>query len=136
MFAMMLWFHVMPTYRLLALPLFIAYATITALGIGLWCSALNVKYRDFRYIIPFVAQIGLYVSPVGFDSSMVPEKWRLIYYINPMVAVIDGFRWSLLGQNFQIYWPGFSLSLVLVIVLLYTGIGFFRRTENTFADII
>ena len=136
MFAMMLWFHVMPTYRLLALPLFIAYATITALGIGLWCSALNVKYRDFRYIIPFVAQIGLYVSPVGFDSSMVPEKWRLIYYITPMVAVIDGFRWSLLGQNFQIYWPGFSLSLVLVIVLLYTGIGFFRRTENTFADII
>ncbi|WP_050463152.1 ABC transporter permease [Herbaspirillum autotrophicum] len=136
MFGMMLWYQVMPTFRLLVLPLFILYATATAMGIGLWCAALNVKYRDFRYIIPFVAQIGLYVSPVGFDSSMIPEQWRLIYYINPMVAVIDGFRWSLLGQNFELYWPGFILSLTLVVTLLVTGITFFRRTENTFADVI
>lgn len=136
MFGMMLWYGVAPTFRLLVLPLFILYATAAALGIGLWCAALNVKYRDFRYIIPFVAQIGLYVSPVGFDSRMIPEQWKLIYYINPMVAVIDGFRWSLLGQSFEIYWPGFILSLTLVVFLLATGVTFFRHTENTFADVI
>jgi lipopolysaccharide transport system permease protein len=136
MFGMMWWYHVIPTLRVLALPLFIFYATAASMGVGLWCAALNVKYRDFRYIIPFVAQIGLYISPVGFDSSMISEKWRLIYYINPMVAVIDGFRWSLLGQNFRLYVPGFILSLTLVATLLFTGIAYFRRTENTFADVI
>jgi lipopolysaccharide transport system permease protein len=136
MIAMMIWYEVMPTIRLFALPLFILYATATAFGLGLWCAALNVKYRDFRYIIPFVAQIGLYISPVGFDSSMIPEKWRLLYYLNPMAAVIDGFRWAFLGQNFEIYVPGFVLSLSLVVILLFSGIAFFRRTENTFADII
>lgn len=136
MLVMMLWYGVFPSFRLLLLPFFILYAAAAAIGIGLWFAALNVKYRDFRYMIPFLAQLGLYVSPVGFDSGMIPEKWRLLYYVNPMVAVIDGFRWSILGQSFEIYLPGFIISLAFVIVLLISGVVFFRRTENTFADVI
>jgi lipopolysaccharide transport system permease protein len=106
------------------------------MGAGLWTAALNVKYRDFRYIIPFVVQFGLYVSPVGFSSAIVPEQWRLLYSLNPMVGVIDGFRWAILGGNTQLYWPGFLLSLFLVVVILATGIAYFRKTEKTFADVI
>jgi len=116
--------------------LFTGIAFAAAMGAGLWIAALNVKYRDFRYIIPFVAQIGLYVSPIGFSSSIVPENWRLLYSFNPMVGVIDGFRWAILGGNIQLYWPGFSLSLVLVVVMLVTGIMYFRKTEKSFADVI
>jgi len=133
---LMLWYGFTPDWRIIALPLFTGIAFAAAMGAGLWIAALNVKYRDFRYIIPFVAQIGLYVSPIGFSSSIVPENWRLLYSFNPMVGVIDGFRWAILGGNIQLYWPGFSLSLVLVVVMLVTGIMYFRKTEKSFADVI
>ena len=133
---LMLWYGFMPDWRLLTLPLFILVAFAAAMGAGLWVAALNVKYRDFRYIIPFVVQLGLYVSPVGFSSTIVPEQWRLLYSLNPMVGVIDGFRWAILGGNTQFYWPGFLLSLGLVTLLLITGIFYFRKTERGFADLI
>ncbi len=106
------------------------------MGAGLWVAALNVKYRDFRYIVPFVVSLGLYISPVGFSSSIVPDNWRLLYSLNPMVGVIDGFRWAILGGNTQLYWPGFLLSIVLASLLLVTGVVYFRKTERTFADVI
>ena len=133
---LMLWYGFAPDWRVFTLPLFICIAFAAAMGAGLWTAALNVKYRDFRYIIPFVVQFGLYVSPVGFSSAIVPEQWRLLYSLNPMVGVIDGFRWAILGGNFQLYWPGFLLSMFLVIVILVTGIYYFRKTEKTFADVI
>ena len=136
MVGLMLWYGFAPDWRIFTLPLFIFIAFVSAMGAGLWTAALNVKYRDFRYIIPFVVQFGLYVSPVGFSSTIVPEQWRLLYSINPMVGVIDGFRWAILGGNTQLYWPGFLLSLFLVLVILVTGIYYFRKTEKTFADII
>ncbi len=133
---LMIWYGFAPNLRMLTLPLFILVAFAAAMGAGLWIAALNVKYRDFRIIVPFVVQFGLYVSPVGFSSNIVPEQWRLLYSINPMVGVIDGFRWAILGGNTQLYWPGFLLSLSLVLVILVTGIMFFRKTEKTFADVI
>jgi lipopolysaccharide transport system permease protein len=133
---LMVWYGFEPGLRMLTLPLFILVAFAAAMGAGLWIAALNVKYRDFRYIVPFVVQFGLYISPVGFSSSIVPEHWRLLYSINPMVGVIDGFRWAILGGNTQLYWPGFWLSISLVLVILVTGIYYFRRTEKTFADVI
>ena len=133
---LMLWYGFAPDWRILTLPLFIFIVFAAAMGPGLWIAALNVKYRDFRYIIPFVAQFGLYVSPVGFSSTIVPEQWRLLYSINPMVGVIDGFRWAIVGGSTQLYWPGFLLSLLLVLAILVTGIVYFRKTEKTFADVI
>ena len=133
---LMIWYGFAPSLRMLTLPLFIFVAFAAAMGAGLWIAALNVKYRDFRIIVPFVVQFGLYISPVGFSSSIVPEQWRLLYSINPMVGVIDGFRWAILGGNTQLYWPGFLLSLSLVMVILVTGIMYFRKTEKTFADVI
>lgn len=133
---LMIWYGFMPDWRMLTLPLFILVAFAAAMGAGLWIASLNVKYRDFRYIIPFVVQFGLYVSPVGFSSTIVPEKWRLLYSLNPMVGVIDGFRWAILGGNAQLYWPGFLLSLALVTLLLITGVFYFRKTERGFADLI
>jgi lipopolysaccharide transport system permease protein len=134
--ALMLWYGFSPDWRLITLPLFITMASAAAIGPGLWLAALNVKYRDFRYIIPFILQLGLYVSPVGFSSSIVPERWRLLYSLNPMVGVIDGFRWAILGGKAIIYWPGFLASLALVGMLLAYGVVYFRRTERTFADVI
>ncbi len=133
---LMFWYGFAPDWRILTLPLFILIAFAAAMGAGLWTAALNVKYRDFRYIIPFVVQFGLYVSPVGFSSIIVPEQWRLLYSLNPMVGVIDGFRWAILGGNTQLYWPGFLLSIFLVLVILVTGIVYFRKTEKIFADVI
>ena len=133
---LMLWYGYFPDERILLLPVFILIAFLAAMGLGLWIAALNVKYRDFRYVIPFIVQFGLYISPVGFSSSIVPEKWRLLYSLNPMVGVIDGFRWALLGGDTPIYWPGMALSLILVIIILITGVWYFRYTEKTFADII
>ena len=133
---LMLWYGYFPDARILLLPVFILIAFLVAMGTGLWIAALNVKYRDFRYVIPFIVQFGLYISPVGFSSSIVPEKWRLLYSLNPMVGVIDGFRWALLGGDTPIYWPGMALSLILVIIILITGVWYFRYTEKTFADII
>lgn len=133
---LMVWYGFAPDWRMLTLPIFIFIAFAAAMGTGLWVASLNVKYRDFRYIIPFIVQFGLYISPVGFSSSIVPEQWRLLYSLNPMVGVIDGFRWAILGGNIQLYWPGFFLSLFLVVVILITGILYFRKTEKTFADVI
>ena len=133
---LMFWYGFVPELRILTLPLFILVASSAAIGAGLWVSALIVKYRDFRYIIPFAIQFGLYISPVGYSSSIVPEKWRLLYSLNPMVGVIDGFRWAILGDDLQIYWPGFALSIVLVLLILVSGVMFFRKTEKTFADVI
>ena len=133
---LMIWYDVYPGWRVLALPGCILLAAAAAFGTGLWIAALNVKYRDFRHLIPFVVQVGLFISPVGFSSSVVPEQWRLLYSLNPMAGVIDGFRWALLGAEVPIYLPGLALSVVLVTVLLVSGIAFFRRTERTFADVI
>ncbi|MBH8561062.1 ABC transporter permease [Nostoc sp. CENA67] len=133
---LMAWYNFVPDWRILTLPLFIGIAFAASMGVGLWLAALNVEYRDFRYIVPFIVQFGLYISPVGFSSSVVPEQWRLLYSVNPMVGVIDGFRWAILGGDATIYWPGFAISLVLVILLLVSGIWYFRKTERTFADII
>lgn len=133
---LMAWYGFVPDWRILTLPLFIGLAFAAAMGAGLWIAALNVKYRDFRYIVPFVVQFGLYISPVGFSSNIVPEQWRLLFSINPMVGVIDGFRWAILGGNTQLYWPGFILSLLLVLFILATGVIYFRKTEKTFADVI
>ncbi len=133
---LMAWYDFVPGWRILTLPLFILIAFAAAIGAGLWLSALNVEYRDFRYIVPFIVQFGLYISPVGFSSSIVPDQWRLIYSLNPMVGVIDGFRWAILGSSFNIYWPGFLLSVTLVVFLLISGIWYFRKMEQTFADVI
>lgn len=133
---LMAWFNAIPTWRILTLPLFIAIAIAAAMGVGLWLAALNVQYRDFRYIVPFIVQFGLYISPVGFSSTIVPIDWRLFYSLNPMVGVIDGFRWAIIGSDVQLFWPGFLLSLLLVIVVLTTGIRYFRHMERSFADII
>lgn len=133
---LMLWYDVMPTWRLLLLPALLMLALVTSLGAGLWFAALNTKFRDFRYIVPFIVQFGLYVSPVGFSSNIVPEKWRIFYAANPMVAVIDGFRWVITGSDAGIYWPGFIVSCALIAIVLVTGVMYFRKTEKTFADVI
>ncbi len=134
--ALMAWYNFVPSWRILTLPLFILIALVASMGGGLWLSALNVKYRDFRYIVPFIVQLGLYVSPVGFSSSVVPEKWRSLYSLNPMVGVIDGFRWAILGGEAKLYWPGFTLSVGLVTLLFASGVWYFRKTERSFADVI
>jgi lipopolysaccharide transport system permease protein len=133
---LMFWFRFVPDWRMFTLPLFLLMAFASAFGVGLWLTSLNVKYRDFRYIVPFIVQFGLYVSPVGFSSSVIPEQWRFLYSINPMVGVIDGFRWAILGGKFSLYWPGFFLSVVLILIVLFSGIWYFRKTEKTFADVI
>lgn len=129
-------YRVMPGWRALTLPLFILLALGTAMGAGLWLAALNVKYRDFRYIVPFIIQFGLYVSPVGFSSSVVPAAWQWLYALNPMVGVIDGFRWAILGGSQPLFLPGLACSVGLTLLLLVTGIAYFRKTERTFADVI
>ena len=104
---LMAWYNYVPSWRILMLPVFISIAFAGSIGAGLWLASLNVKYRDFRFIVPFITQFGLYISPVGFSSSIVPEQWRLLYSLNPMVGVIDGFRWSILGGESKLYLPGF-----------------------------
>jgi lipopolysaccharide transport system permease protein len=134
--ALMIWYNFIPDWRILTLPIFIAIAFAASMGGGLWLATLNVEYRDFSYIVPFIVQFGLYISPVGFSSNVVPEQWRLLYSLNPMVGVIDGFRWAILGGEYQIYWQGFGLSVLLVLILLISGIWYFRKMERTFADVI
>jgi len=134
--ALMAWYGVVPGWRIAVLPGFIALAVLASLGPALLMTALNVKYRDFRYIVPFIVQLGLYVSPVGFSSAVVPEAWRLWYSLNPVVGVIDGFRWCLLGGESRLYLPGFALSLGVVAACLWLGVAYFRRTERSFADFV
>lgn len=129
------WYQIMPSWRLVTIPLFVGMAFLAALGPGLLITALNVEYRDFRYVIPFIVQFGLYVSPVGFSSTLVPEHWHLVYSLNPMVGVIDGFRWAICGTD-TLHWPGFTVSCFVVVVFLIAGAVYFRRTEKTFADVI
>jgi lipopolysaccharide transport system permease protein len=134
--ALMAWYRTAPGVEILLLPAFVALAVLASLGPALFITALNVKYRDFRYIIPFIVQFGLYVSPVGFSSTVVPAEWRFWYSLNPVVGVIDGFRWCLLGGQSTLYWPGFLASLAVVAFFLWLGIAYFRRTERNFADLI
>jgi lipopolysaccharide transport system permease protein len=133
---MMVWYGFLPDWRIAFLPWFVLLGILASLGPALYITALNVKYRDFRYIIPFILQFGLYVSPVGFSSAVVPEKWRMLYSLNPVVGVIDGFRWCLLRGESKFYLPGFYLSLGVVVVFLLLGTWYFRRTERTFADLL
>jgi len=133
---LMLWYGFWPNWKILVLPFLLLLAALTSLGAGYWIGALNVKYRDFRHIVPFIVRFGLYASPVGFSSNLVPEKWRLLYSLNPMVGVIDGFRWALLGKAVNLYPPGFLISIGLAITLFTTGALFFTKTERKFADII
>lgn len=133
---LMVWYRFIPDWRIITLPLFLGLAFLASFGFGLLFAALNVKYRDFRYVVPFIVQFGLYVSPVGFSSSVVPEKWRLLYALNPMVGVIDGFRWAILGGKVQLYWPGFWLSTGLTALVFLIALRYFRSTERAFADLI
>lgn len=133
---LMVWYQWMPSWRLLTLPIWVAVAFAASMGAGLWLASLNVKYRDFRYVVPFLVQFGLYVSPVGFSSSIVPAKWQLLYALNPMVGVIEGFRWAVIGKASLINPAGFWLSLAIVALLAITGVGQFRRMEKSFADVI
>ena len=133
---LMAWYRLTPGWQVMFLPFFLLLAVSTSLGPSLWMAALNVKYRDFRYVIPFVVQFGLYVSPVGFSSSVVPEKWRLLYSLNPIVGVIDGFRWCLLGSQSPLYLPGVLISLCVAGLFLWLGINRFQRMEKSFADLM
>ena len=134
--ALMIWYGVAPGWQMLLLPLFVVLALLASLGPAIWAAAIVVKYRDFRFVIPFVLQFGLYISPVGFPSSVVPERWRLLYNLNPMVGIIDGFRWCIVGGESPVYLPGFILSLVVTAFFLWWGIRTFRRIERQFADIV
>jgi len=136
LFLLMLGLKVMPTFKLVWLPVFFLQASLVSIGAGLWLSALNVSYRDFRYVVPFMLQLGIYVSPVGFSSHLVPEEWRQLYAANPMVGVIDGFRWSLLGPSVDMHWPSYWLSLAVGLLLFSSGIWYFQKVEQNFADVI
>jgi lipopolysaccharide transport system permease protein len=133
---LMVYYGINPTIHFLFLPLFLLLTIFTSFGIGLWLSAMNVRYRDVRHIVPFLVQFGLYISPVGFTSSLIPLEWKFIYSLNPMVGVIDGFRWSLLGGKSFLYLPGLVISIVTVLIILISGLIYFRKMERTFADIV
>jgi lipopolysaccharide transport system permease protein len=134
--ALMIWYQFEPGWQILTLPLFVVMAFLASLGPGLWITALNVKFRDFRYVVPFIVQFGLYVSPVGFSSAVVPAEWRLLYSLNPVVGVIDGFRWAILGGESHLYLPGFFVSWGVIAFFLWLGIHQFRKMEKSFADLI
>ncbi len=133
---LMIIYRFLPSPYIVLLPIFFIPATITALGIGYWFSAIGVKYRDFTHIMPFIIQFGLYVSPVGFSSSVIPERWRMLYSLNPMVGVIDGFRWCIQGTSASLYPPAFIISIIMSSLVFYSGMRFFRKTEKSFADFI
>lgn len=134
--AMMAWFQFLPSWQIIFLPALILCACLASLGPSLWIASLNVRYRDFRYVIPFLVQFGLYVSPVGFSSSVIPAEWRLVYSLNPIVGIIDGFRWCLLGGQSTIYWPGFAASMATTAFFLWFGVKRFRKMEQSFADLV
>jgi lipopolysaccharide transport system permease protein len=136
LFPLMAWYRFMPDWRVAALPAFVLLTFCASVGPALWITALNVKYRDFRYVIPFIVQFGLYVSPVGFSSSVLPEQWRLLYSLNPMVGAIDGFRWCILGGQSELYAAGLAMSIGVTGFFLWFGIHQFRKMERSFADLI
>jgi lipopolysaccharide transport system permease protein len=136
LFGLMAWYGFVPGWQLAFLPAFLGLACLVSVGPSLWITALNVRYRDFRYIITFVVQFGLYVSPVGFTSNVIPEQWRLLYSLNPMVGVIDGFRWCILGGQSSLYLPGLAASAIVAGFFLWVGVRHFRKMERSFADII
>ncbi len=131
----MAWYQYLPPLQIVFLPFFVALAFFASLGPSLWITSLNVKYRDFRYVIPFLVQFGLYVSPVGFSSSVIPNGWRLLYSLNPAVGIIDGFRWCIIGEG-TIYLPGFLASVMVTAFFLWFGVRQFRKMERSFADLI
>jgi lipopolysaccharide transport system permease protein len=133
---LMIWYRFVPGWQIALLPFFLALAFFANLGPGLWIAALNVRYRDVRYMIPFVVQLGLYVSPVGFSSNVIPAEWRWLYSLNPVVGVIDGFRWCILGGQGGLYAPGFCWSLVATAIFLWLGVHQFRKVEKRFADLL
>ena len=133
---LMMWYGFIPDAKVFLLPVFILLAFDCSFGIGLWLSALNVEFRDFRYIVPFIVQFGLYISPVGFSSNIVPEKWQLLYALNPMVGVIDGFRWCLLRGQAPLQFSALVCSVCVTLFLCLSGIWYFRKMERTFADVI
>lgn len=133
---MMIWFGIVPGWQILLLPLVVLAALLTTLGPSLWITAVNVRYRDFRYVVPFLVQFGIYISPVGFSSSIVPERWRLVYSLNPMVGVIDAFRWCILGTASSLYWPGLGVGAAVVALGLWLGLRQFRKLEKSFADLL
>jgi lipopolysaccharide transport system permease protein len=133
---LMAWYQYLPDSRILTLPFFVLMGFLASLGPGLWIAALNVKYRDFRYIVPFLVQFGLYASPVGFSSTVIPSEWRLLYSINPVVGVIDGFRWAILGGESYLYLPGFALSWGVIVFFMWLGMREFRKLEKNFVDLI
>ena len=134
--ALLIYYQFGVTLKILLLPFFVLLGLLASLGPSLWITAINVKYRDFRYVIPFILQFGLYISPVGFSSNVIPKEWRLLYSINPLVGVIDGFRWCILGSESIVYWPGLLLSLIIVCLFCWLGVSQFRKMEKTFADLI
>jgi lipopolysaccharide transport system permease protein len=128
-------YDITPNYAVITLPLFLLLAMVTSLGVGLWLSALNVIYRDVNYILPFITQIWLFITPVAYPASMIPEKWQLVYALNPMTGVVEGFRWALLGME-PAPGPMVAVSTVIAIIILVTGLFYFRRMERTFADLV
>lgn len=134
--ALMAWYKYVPNIAILTIPLFLALGFLAAIGFGTLIAALNVKYRDFNHIVPFIVQLGLYISPVGFSSDIVPLKWRYLYSLNPLVGVIDGFRWAIIGHGQKLFIPGTLISLTVTGITLILGLKYFRSTEKTFADII
>jgi lipopolysaccharide transport system permease protein len=133
---LMLWYGSPFHWRLATLPLFMLLACAVSFGVSLWFATLNVKFRDFRYVVPFVVQLGLYISPVGFSSAIVPDQWRLLYSLNPMVGIIDGFRWAIVGGETCLYWPSVSITVFISLVVLCWSIRYFRSVERGFADMI
>lgn len=129
---MMIFYKFLPSWKIFWLPVFIILSFLASFGVGLYLTAVNVKYRDFRYIVPFIVQFGLFVSPVGYNIYKIPEKWRLVYSINPMAGIINGFRWCIIGE--PMYWKGFWVSLAVTVIFLIIGIWYFRKTEKSFAD--
>jgi lipopolysaccharide transport system permease protein len=134
MLGLMAFYRFIPSWNILFLPLFILVLFLFSVGIGLYLTAVNVKYRDFRYIIPFIIQFGLYVTPVGFSSAVIKGEWEFIYFLNPMVGIIDGFRWCLLNE--PIHWHTFGYSMIMVVLFLFIGLRYFRKMEKSFADSI
>lgn len=133
---LMFWYNLLPTWNFFALPIFLILSVITSLGAGYYVAALNVKYRDFRFIVPFIVQFGLYICPVAFSISNVSEKYRLLYFLNPMTGIIDGFRWSIIGHNYLFNIQGFMISFAMIIAIFVLGLWYFRKMERHFADII